>query len=408
MRILIVQDTDWLERNPITQHHLAELMSLRGHGIRVIDYEIRWKNKAGKKFYSKREIFSNIGRAYDNATVTVIRPGMLRLPILNYLSMMITRNSEIKKQIKEFKPDVVAGLGIITDYLLLKAAKHHGIPYVRLYIDVLHQLIPERLFRPLGKILVEKTLKEADAAIINSDKLKDMVLEMGAPSNKTVVLKSGIDIKRYNPNENGLAIREKYGIGKDDIVLFFMGWLYSFSGLIEVALQLSVINNPEIKLLIVGEGEAYKPLDQLREARNLSRQIILTGKRPYGEIPALISAGNVCIMPFLNNDITRDIVPIKIYEYLATGKPVVSTSLPGVVNEFGQDKGVVYVDAPEQIVEKALAIIRASQTEELGSKGRAFAEGCSWDKVADEFENILKQVSNGTFQINTRQMVEAN
>ena len=42
MKILFTQETDWINRNPIQPHHLAELLSLRGHEIRVIDYELIW------------------------------------------------------------------------------------------------------------------------------------------------------------------------------------------------------------------------------------------------------------------------------------------------------------------------------------------------------------------------------
>ena len=44
MKILVVQESDWLERNPHQQHHLMERMALRGHEIRVIDYPIDWPN----------------------------------------------------------------------------------------------------------------------------------------------------------------------------------------------------------------------------------------------------------------------------------------------------------------------------------------------------------------------------
>ena len=42
MKILFTQETDWLKRNPVQQHHLAEILSLRGHDTRVIDYELQW------------------------------------------------------------------------------------------------------------------------------------------------------------------------------------------------------------------------------------------------------------------------------------------------------------------------------------------------------------------------------
>ena len=49
MKILLVQESDWLKRNPHQQHHLMERLSLRGHEITVIDYNIDWKKESEKE-----------------------------------------------------------------------------------------------------------------------------------------------------------------------------------------------------------------------------------------------------------------------------------------------------------------------------------------------------------------------
>jgi len=57
------------------------------------------------------------------------------------------------------------------------------------------------------------------------------------------VIPAGVDLERFNPGVDGSAIREKYGIKKDDILLFFMGWIYEFSGMKEVAESISTTDN---------------------------------------------------------------------------------------------------------------------------------------------------------------------
>jgi len=49
MKILFVQDTDWIKRNPTQHNHLLEGMVLRGHEVRVIDYPILWKEDESRK-----------------------------------------------------------------------------------------------------------------------------------------------------------------------------------------------------------------------------------------------------------------------------------------------------------------------------------------------------------------------
>ncbi len=392
MRLLITQETDWLKRNPAQQHHLAEILSLRGHDIRVIDYEILWKTLGRRELYSRREIFNNVSKIYSGAKITVLRPGMIKIPWLDYVSLIFSHRREITRQIEEFSPDVIIGFGILNSYLATKAARKNNLPFIYYWIDVLHRLIPFRRFQPIGKMIESKTLKQADRVLVINDKLRDYVVKIGAPPGQTQVLRAGVDTKQFRHTESN-TVRKQYGIRKEDFVFFFMGWLYHFSGLKEVALQLAGTENRNLKLLIVGEGDGYDELQTIRVEHDLQDRVILTGKKPYQEIPSLIAAADICLLPaYTAESIMQDIVPIKMYEYMAVGKPVISTKLPGVMKEFGENNGVVYVDKPEDVIEKAMELIQNGSLKELGSKARKFTKRYSWDNITDEFEKILKEV----------------
>ncbi len=393
MRILLIQETDWLKRNPLQQHHLAEMLSLRGHEVRVIDYELLWKAESKRKLYSRREVFRNVSKIYNKAKVTVVRPGIIKIPWLDYVSLIVTHRGEIDRQIKEFKPDVIVGFGILNSYLAEKAARKNGIPFAYHWLDVLHWLIPFKPFQPLGKAIESRTLRQSDRIIVVSQKLRDFVTKLGAPPERIKIVKPGISLKQFHPGINGATVRKQYGIEKDDIVLFFMGWLYHFSGLKEVAMELAKTKNQHLKFLIVGEGDAFNDLEQIRKEQNLSDRMILTGRKPYTEIPGLIAAADICLLPaYPWEKIMHDGLPAKIYEYLAMQKPMLSTKLAGVITEFGQDNGVIYIDKPEDTIARALEMVEHGEVKEAGLKARRFAENYGWDTIADEFERVLKEV----------------
>jgi glycosyltransferase involved in cell wall biosynthesis len=187
-------------------------------------------------------------------------------------------------------------------------------------------------------------------------------------------------------------MKERYGLSKKDIILFFMGWLYQFSGLKEVATQLAKLENKNVKLLIVGEGDSYNELLQIREKLNAQDRIIMTGRKPYSEIPTLIAASDICLLPaYPKESIMQDIVPIKMYEYMAMKKPVIATKLPGVMKEFGKENGVIYINKPEEAVDKALNLVRTGDLKVLGAKAKKFADRYDWEKITGEFENILHE-----------------
>jgi len=390
MKILLLQETDWLKRNPAQQHHLAETLSLRGHEIRAIDYELLWRTQGKRELYSKRTIFDNISKIYEGAKITVIRPGIMKFPWLDYVSLVFSHKKEIERQMNEFKPDAIVGCGILNSYLAARVANRKGIAFLYYWIDVLDRLIPFKPFRIIGKFVESRSLKRADRILVINDKLRDYVLRLGAPPERTQVLRAGVDTGQFRLDRDGAAIRQQYGFTKEDSIFFFMGWLYNFSGLKEVALQLAKTHNDNLKLLIVGEGDAYEELQRIRDKYNLQDRLILTGKKPYQEIPSFIAASNICLLPaYPWEKIMQDIVPIKMYEYMAMKKPVIATRLPGVMEEFGEGNGVVYIDKPENAVAKALELVQNGTLEELGSKARSFVERYSWDNITDEFEKIL-------------------
>jgi len=147
-----------------------------------------------------------------------------------------------------------------------------------------------------------------------------------------------------------------------------------------------------LKLLVVGEGDALEDLKAIREKYSMSNSLILTGKKPYTEIPGLVAASDICVLPaYPREKIMQDIVPIKLYEYMAMSKPVICTRLPGIVREFGEDNGIVYVDSPEETVAKARQLIKDGIITPLGERARRFVQQYDWEPLTDRFVNILEE-----------------
>jgi len=394
MRILITQDTDWMERNPGQQHHLADRLSLRGHEIRVIDYDILWKTRKSKGWRSTRQVFAHVSKTVPDADITVIRPAIWRIPVFHYVSMFFSYRKEIEKQLVNFEPDVIVGHSILSNYLSMRLSKRAGIPYVFHMTDAQHTIVPSRILRFIAKYVERRILKNANRIIVINEGLRDYSVRLDADPSSIAVIRAGIDLARYDPSISGRHAREELGINDDDFVLFFMGWLYDFSGLKEVAEDV-LKRNSRFRLLIVGDGDAFEDLQEIRERSGHRDKVILTGKQPFGRIPELIATADVCLLPAYNNETMRDIVPIKLYEYMAMGKPVISTELLGVMREFGRGNGVTYVSEPRLVLGKAVELADSGAMPLEGKKAREFVQARDWERVVDDFERILEEVSNG-------------
>ena len=393
MKILIVQESDWIQRGPHQQHQLADRLSLRGHQVRVIDYEILWQDEKKHGLYARRRVFQDVWKIDPDAKVTVIRPGMLKIPVLSYVSLIFTHYAEIQRQLKEFKPDIMIGFGILNNYLALKLGHRNNLPFIYYWIDVLHRLIPLKAAQWMGKLVERSILRGADRVLTINDKLKEYVVAEGAAPD-TEVICAGIDVNKFKPlkAEQVKAIRHEYGIKETDRVLFFMGWIYHFSGVKEIAIEMANSGAAGLKLLVVGEGDALEDLKAIREKYRMQDSLILTGQKPYTEIPGLIAASDICVLPaYPREKIMQDIVPIKLYEYMAMEKPVICTRLPGIYREFGEGNGIVYVDKPEETISKASQLIKDDIITQLGERSRQFVQQYDWEPLTDRFVSILEE-----------------
>ena len=391
MRILVVEEADWLERGPHQSHHLMERLSAKGHEIRVVDYEFCWRENKRKELISKREIFTHVHKAIDKGNVTVIRPSIIKLPVLEYLSLVYTHSSEIKRQIEDYRPDVIVGLAILNANIAIRLAKKMSIPFVYYIIDEMFRLVPQKYFRKLARYIESKNMKWADTVLSINEGLREYTIQMGADQENTGVIRAGVDIERFS-RVDGRSIREKYDIKDDDVVLFFMGLLLDFMGLKEVALELARSDRPNIKLLILGKGDLWDTLQDIKRESGPDGRIIIVDWVPYKEVPEYLAASDICILPAYKNDIMWNIVPIKMYDYMAAGKPVIASSLYGIMKEFGENNGVLYVDRPEDVLKMAIEMAERNSIEEEGRKARKFVENSSWDSKVKEFEKVLEEL----------------
>jgi len=392
MKILVIQETDWITRYPHTQHHLFERLSLKGHTIKVIDYDFDWKKDPKQKKLEKTRIFSGISKIYPGSSIDVIRPTSLHIPILEYGFLMVSHYRKIFHQIKTFKPDLIVGFGILNAYLASRMAKRCNIPFLYYWIDALDTLIPEQYLQKIGRYVERKTIQNSKRIFVTNEKLIDHLLKLGADPSRIEIFSSGIDLTIFNRKIDGQEMRSKYGIKDYQIVLFFMGWIYHFSGLKEIAVQLAKekARYENIVLFVVGEGDAYDDMIKIKEKYQLGNQIILTGKQPYNLIPKYIAMSDICILPaYPDEKIMQDIVPIKIFEYMAVGKPIITTHLSGVIREFGEGNGVVYVDTPEDTLLKSLNLFEGNEVLEIGTNGHRFIQSKDWFVITENFEKSL-------------------
>jgi glycosyltransferase involved in cell wall biosynthesis len=161
-----------------------------------------------------------------------------------------------------------------------------------------------------------------------------------------------------------------------------------FFGVIDERLDIALLDGvararPDVEFVLVGPTVKIDPA-----ALPVRSNIHYLGPRPYADLPACIETWDVAMMPFALNDATRFISPTKTLEYMAAGKPIVSTPIRDVVRPYGEE-GLVRIAG--DVASFAAAIDEALA--EDGSRRLAafdgFLAGTSWDRTWQRMSGLL-------------------
>ena len=111
------------------------------------------------------------------------------------------------------------------------------------------------------------------------------------------------------------------------------------------------------------------------------------GARNYAELPDYARSFTVCLMPFALNDATRFINPTKALEYMATGRPIVSTAIADVVRQF---RDVVYIaDSQQGFIAAGKDAVTDPDRERI-RRGLSLAASNSWESIVDQLERHIE------------------
>lgn len=147
---------------------------------------------------------------------------------------------------------------------------------------------------------------------------------------------------------------------------------------------------PDWHLVMLGPVVKIDPATLPRPAN-----IHYLGPKQYGDLPAYIAGWDVALMPFARNEATRFISPTKTPEYMAAGKPVVSTSIRDVVRPYGQQGLVRIADAVDAFVEACQAAMAEDATARM-READAFLRQTSWDGTWARMRGLVEAELSAT------------
>ncbi|MBE9114035.1 glycosyltransferase [Nodosilinea sp. LEGE 07298] len=214
---------------------------------------------------------------------------------------------------------------------------------------------------PLYLQWIERLVAKADLITTHNDFLQRRFGGVNIPNGK--------DTELFNPDRyDAEASRAAYNLS-DYRVLMFPGAPRPYKGVEDLLAALDILNQPDLKLVIVG-GSPYDDYDRTLIDR-WPQHIIHLGKQSYGEMPKVIAAAHVVVVPQRQTPAAQAQFPLKLTDGMAMAKPILATrvgDIPTILNGCGY---LVEADAPAQLAAQITAIFAEyDQALDLGRRAR--------------------------------------
>ena len=224
-------------------------------------------------------------------------------------------------------------------------------------------------FTEVIKKIVYYLYRKADRVVAVSDGFAAHIISLGIPSSKVVTIKSGVSTEFFDADSNG--IRRDFGWEEKFLVLYAgtLGWAHALETVIESARQL--VDQPDIQFIFVGDGQKRGVLEGMVRDYGL-KNVRFIGLQPLDTIPYFLKASDVLLESVKEVPVARGTIPSKLFEYMASGRPIVFGSREGeAVRELEKAGGALWfpTDDPERLCELILKLKSGEiNGEKLGRK----------------------------------------
>ncbi len=302
-----------------------------------------------------------------------------------YYGFGVTRM--VKRLIREFSIDAL-WLYNLPHYPLFKIRNCIIIfDYVDDYIAMLRteaKLLNSTITELIAEAFLKDLLRRSDIIFCVSEILHHHVTELIGES-KSLILPNGVDAGVFSSTDSKNS--DPVSISQENATVGFVGafeYFIDFDMIFEAARRL-----PRVRFLLVGGGRQYEYLKKVKECEKLNN-IHFTGFVDSEEVPQYISKMDICLHSFKRTRVSHAACPMKLFEYLALGKPVITSTLEEVTNI---DEGFLYyADTAKELVEQIKGILRCYQkaVEKTSKAKPIIVKKYNWDLIAEQFADTVE------------------
>ena len=252
---------------------------------------------------------------------------------------------------------------------------------------------------PKSKFLFNLAVKKVSKFVVLSSSIKNTLISLGVQSQNILISPSGVDLKNFEVQTNNPQNPKGYTFGMGDFVYGYIGTLKTMGmekGVLDCLKALTFLPANYKFLIVGGEEEDVEYYKKISINWGVSEKVIFIGQVPQPEVSGFISFCDVLVAPYpQNKHYSLFMSPLKIFEYMASKKPIIATDLP-TLREILVDGENATLISPENPKALANAIIFIKENPDYAKRIREKA----YEDVRDKYtwqkrvENILSFIKN--------------
>lgn len=372
-------------------HQFVKYLSAK-HEISVLSINDWWKVRWDEQ---STEYQKDFGYLFEGIDYTYLTEKKIS-PVLQDVASIIEPKS-IKSILKRDYDIHLSYNCLFCGYVISRNLNSKGVNTIYDLADDLPEMtrtspqIPEPL-KSLGglvsRVVLRKNIRLAKKVTCTTESLSNIYR---VPENKSVLIPNGVDTRLFKKYKSE-GIKNKLGIEDCSFIVGHVGvlreWL-DFEPLFEAFKTLSDLYN--MKLLIVGGGIGYDETTKLAQKFGISRNVVFTGTVPYSHVPYYISCMDVGIIPFKLNEVSQNSLPLKLFEYMACEKPVISTNIKCITDNFNDL--VLIASSSENYIDRIRELyLNEKLKESLGIRGRTkVVNNFDWSEIVLKLDKLINE-----------------
>jgi glycosyltransferase involved in cell wall biosynthesis len=238
-------------------------------------------------------------------------------------------------------------------------------------------------------ILHKLALRRAKKIVVLTSYLKTELMQYGISETKILVAPDAVEIKKFNITISKEEARKKLGLSMDKKIVLYSGHLYPWKGAHVLAATAELL--AEARIIFVGGTD--KDVAEFHKNFGERKNIMIVGHKEPTEIPIWLRAADVLVLPNSGKEkiSTHYTSPMKLFEYMASGRPIVASDLPSLREILNEDNAIfAKADDAKSLAEAIMKILRfVDRGQSLGVRAQKDVAVYSWESRAKAIYSFL-------------------